>query len=386
MKLRFPPGFLWGASISAYQTEGGINNNDWAEIFPAGKACDHYHRFEEDFSWLEKLNLNSFRFSVEWSRIEPQEGVFNQKAISFYSRYLKELKKRRIKTFLTLWHFTTPLWLSKKGGWENPKSVFYFSRFSEKVFFALNPWVDFWITINEPLVYAVLAYFHQRWPPQKKNLLSFFRVIFNQIKAHKKVYYLFHQKKDSVKVGVANNNQLFLPYSGQPLEYLSCLIADWFQNQFFLSRIKKELDFIGLNYYFRFLVKFPFRLEMTRGNNEIISDIGWPIYPQGIYFLLLRLKKYHLPIYITENGIADKDDKLRKEFIREHLFWIHQAIQKGVDVRGYLYWSLMDNFEWDYGFDPRFGLLEIDYQTFSRLPRPSAYYYQKIAQNNALEY
>jgi len=171
--LKFPKGFLWGSATSAYQIEGGIDNSDWSKVVPAGKACDHYNRFEEDFQLLQDLSQNAYRFSIEWSRIEPREGVFDEKEIEHYRKVLESLKEKNITVMLTLHHFTTPLWLADMGGWNNKKVVFYFSRFAQKVFAEYKDHVDFWITINEPTLYAIFWVFPWRLgSPQEKPSFS----------------------------------------------------------------------------------------------------------------------------------------------------------------------------------------------------------------------
>jgi len=384
MKLEFPKGFLWGTAISAYQIEGGIEKCDWSKAFPAGKACNHYHLYEKDFDLLKELNQNAFRFSIEWSRIEPEEGKFDEEEIEHYRKYLELLKNRNIRTMVTLHHFTNPIWLAKTGGWENKKIVSYFSRFAEKMLHEYKNLVDLWVTINEPLVYVGYGYWgyrERRWPPKKRNLFSFLKVLKNQILAHKKIYEVFHKTGPDIMVGIAKNNQFFEPFSGSFLDEFSTRLANYYLNDFFLNQIKNHLDFIGLNYYFHNKIKFPFQ---TRNENKIVSDLGWEIYPQGIYYVLKDLKKYNLPIFITENGVADREDRLRKDFIKNHLIWVHRAIEEGIDVRGYFHWSLMDNFEWDLGFEPRFGLIEIDYKNLERKARPSAFFYAKICKENGL--
>ena len=392
--LKFPEGFLWGTATSAYQVEGGIENCDWASEFPAGRACNHYNLYEKDFDLIKSLNQNAYRFSIEWSRIEPKEGEFNEKEIEHYRKVLMALKERKIKVMLTLHHFTTPLWLAEIGGWENSEVSFYFLRFAKRIFSEYFDFVDFWITINEPMVYASKSYLEGAWPPKKKSFLSFLKVIKNQILTHKKVFEEFHKpphqkfggggkiKKD-VKVGIAKNNFYFEPFnSNSLLDKFNTWLNRYFWNEFFLNRIKNYLDFIGLNYYMHQRIKFPGQIK---NENKVLSDIGWEIYPEGIYHCLKELKKYQKPIYITENGLADAKDKLRKDFLKEHLFWVQKAIQEGIDVRGYFHWSLIDNFEWEKSFEPRFGLIEIDYKTLERKPRPSAFYYTKICKENSLK-
>jgi len=394
--LKFPNGFLWGSATSAYQVEGGIEGCDWAKVYPAGRACDHYNLYEEDFDLLKKLNQNAYRFSIEWSRIEPREGHFDEKELEHYWKILFALKLREIKTMVSLHHFATPSWLAEKGGWTNNQVIFYFSRFAERIFDEYQDLVDFWITINEPLNLASIGYLEGRWPPKKRNPILFFRVIKNQIASHKKIYEIFHKKKTDIKVGNAESYCFFEPANPKSfLDKFSARISHYFWNKYFLNKIKKHLDFIGLNYYHHKKIEFPFlkRLQPTHHppamaspyENKIVSDIGWEIYPEGIYWVLKELEKYKLPIYITENGLSDAKDKLRKNFIRDHLIWVHRAIQEGIDVRGYFHWSLMDNFEWEKGFESRFGLVEIDYKTLERKPRPSAFYYARICKENCLE-
>ena len=365
--LKFPKDFLWGAATSAYQVEGGIDNCDWAKIFPAGKACDHYNRFEEDFDIAKSLGHNAHRFSIEWSRIEPEEGKFSEKEIEHYREVIKALRERGIEPFVTLWHWTLPLWIRDIGGWENKDTAEHFLKYVFRITHALED-VRFWITLNEPEIYASNSYLKGIWPPQKINPIAYFKVINNLIKAHKKSYKIIKAINPDEHIGVAKNNIYF--------EGWQFFLIDWFWNKYFLNKIKDYHDFIGLNYYFH--RRFP------KNKNEIVSDMDWEIYPEGIYHVLKNLKKYSKPIYITENGLADAKDEKRTIFIKEHLRWVHKAIEEGVDAKGYLHWSLLDNFEWDKGFWPRFGLVEMDYQTMERKIRPSALEYKKIIENNGI--
>ncbi len=419
-KLIFPKGFLWGTSTSSHQVEGG-NLNDWREWekknaerltqeaeknyswlpvwqeiknqaqnpenYISGKTCDHYHLYEKDFDLIKSLNNNAYRFSIEWSRIEPEQGKFNQKEIEHYKKVLLALKKRKVVPFVTLYHWPIPLWLKEKNGWLNPQSPKYFERYAKKVMENLGKYADFWITINEPLVYGANSYLAGKWPPQKKNLFKIIKVIRNLVKAHKKAYKIIHQLDKKAKVSIAKNNVYFEPYKNKLFNKILAKIPDYLWNKYFLNSIKRQMDFIGLNYYSHNRIKIGWKKPrdwFNQNENKEVSDMGWEIYPKGIYRVLKELKNYKKPIYITENGIADAKDKKRAEFISQHLKWIHKAIQEGIDVRGYFYWSLLDNFEWDKGFWPRFGLIEIDYKTMKRNPRPSAFYYAKICKENQL--
>lgn len=411
MKLEFPKGFYWGAATSSHQVEGN-NHNDWSEWekknaerlvkeakkywqkwqqekFPemfdpqnyiSGLACDHYNRFEEDFDIAKSLGHNAHRFSIEWSRIEPEEGKFNEKEVEHYREVIKSLRERNIEPFVTLWHWTNPLWIRDIGGWENKKTIEYFMRYVDKILLSLKN-VQFWIVLNEPEIFSSRPYLKGIWPPQKKSFVSYLKVLRNLIKAHKEAYKIIKKINPNAKVGIAKNNIYFEAAKNKLVNQTLKKFIDWWWNFFFLNQIKNEQDFIGLNHYFHNRINYGF----NKNENKIISDIGWELYPQAIYCVLKDLKKYQKPIYITENGLADARDEKREKFIKEHLKWVHRAIEEGVNVRGYFYWSLLDNFEWDKGFWPRFGLMEVDYKTLKRKIRPSALVYKKIIEANAVD-
>lgn len=387
-QLKFPKNFLWGSSVSAYQVEGGIENCDWSEKFPAGQACDYYNQYEHYFDLAKELNQNVHRFSLEWSRIEPEEGKFDRKEIEHYKKVLLALKKRNIKSMVTIWHYTLPLWLSRKGGWHNPKAPQYFESYAKFVAEELDDLVDFWVTLNEPMVYMSLAYIIGRFPPQKKNSFLVPAIFFNFINAHKKAYKAIHSVNKNAKVGIAENHSFVEPYNKK--SFLNKVVAsvwNFLENRLFLTLTKNYHDYLGVNYYFHDRVRImplsfpPARIE---NENKKISDMGWEIYPEGIYHILMGLKKYNLPIYITENGIADAKDKRKAKFIADHLKWTHKAISEGADIRGYMYWSLLDNFEWDSGFAKRFGLIEINYEKMETKIRGSAREYAEVCEKNSL--
>jgi beta-glucosidase len=403
--------FFWGAATSSHQVEGG-NNNDWTEWerkmangkaqvanskkwpdhilknypnptqtenYISGRACDHYNRFREDFDIAKQLGHNAHRFSIEWSRIEPRESKFNKKEIEHYRTVLKALNKRGVEPFVTLWHFSLPLWLSQKNGASNPLFPDYFQRYTEKIVSEFKTEVKFWITMNEPEIYAVNAYLLGRWPPQKRNIFSCYRAMQNLVKAHKLARKTIKKTNASSSVGVSTN-QIFFESAGGPVNDFLRWAADKIWNFYFLNKVRRELDFIGANYYFHNRINYGFNKNL----NKETSDMGWEIYPEGIYQILKNLKKYNLPVYITENGVADSSDKDRGLFIADHLSWIRKAIREGADVRGYFHWSLLDNFEWDKGFWPRFGLVEVDRKTLQRKVRLSALIYKKIIEASGL--
>ncbi|MBI2446597.1 MAG: glycoside hydrolase family 1 protein [Parcubacteria group bacterium] len=407
--FKFPEGFLWGAATSAHQVEGN-NHNDWSEWekenaerlskesggkypsenYISGKACDHYNRYEEDFNISKSLGHNAHRFSIEWSRIEPEEGKFNQDEIEHYRKVIQALRARNIEPFVTLWHWTNPLWIRDIGGWENPKTIDFFLRYVGKIAQSLD--IKSWITINEPSVYAGASYLFGQFSPNVKSWTRSNRVLKNLFEAHCKCYDFLHEYYgNSIIVGLSHNLHYHRPRRRKNfLDWLAVFFVNYIRDTRQIKLAKGKEDFVGLNYYYLDVIQFVFGggrfgIADVKNPNHWKSDMGWEIFPEGIYHVLKDLKKYNKPIYITENGIADTRDENRVKFIEEHLRWTVKAIQEGVDVRGYFYWSLLDNFEWDKGFWPRFGLVEIDYKTLERKPRLSSMVYAEIAGSNAVE-
>ena len=386
-ELEFPQGFLWGAACSSYQVEGGIENSNWSEDFPAGEACDYWNRYEEYFDIAKELKQNVHRLSLEWSRIEPSPGRFDREAIEHYKKMLVSLRKRGVKTMVTLWHFTNPAWLTPKGGWVNFGTPNYFQDYVTFAVKELDPYVDFWITINEPMISCSLPYITGKFPPRHKNdFIGCGRAAFNLATAHKKAYRAIKEINPAALVGMAENYSSVEPLYKDPVSRLIVSVWDFLRNRMFLEYTKKQQDFIGVNYYFHEKITWDIKFSFVfiKNSNKAVSDIGVEIYPKGICDVLKNLKKYNLPIYITENGIADKEDKMREVFIVDHLKWVHKAIKEGADVRGYLYWSLLDNFEWADGYAPRFGLVEMEYEKMNYKIRPSARKYAEICEENKL--
>lgn len=392
--LEFPSGFLWGAATSAYQVEGGNTQSDWWHwrgIPLSGEACDHYHRYEEDFDLAKKLHHNAHRLSLEWARIEPEEGKFNQAEIEHYQNVLEALKKRNIAVMLTLHHFSSPHWFTQKGGWASLKAPYYFARFIKKIVPQFKDYVDFWITINEPGVYTWAAYLIGKWPPQQKSKIKAIKATWNLAQAHRQAYHIIHQIIPHAKVGVAHNVASFsTQQSHSILQHILVWFYDLAYNHlFYFLTGQKTHDFLGINYYFHQRIgshngsKFPKLLDASLTKKDV-SDMGWEIHPEGIFDVLKDFSDYKLPIYITENGLASTNDDRRCRFLISYLKEVYHAITSGVDVRGYFHWAFMDNFEWTDGFIPRFGLVEVDYRTQKRTPRPSAYIYGEIIKNNGI--
>ena len=401
--IKFPRDFLWGAATSSYQVEGGNINADWwqwekeAGKVNSGLACRHYELYEQDFDLAKSLNHNAHRFSIEWSRIEPEEGKFSQEALKHYLDVILALRARNIEPIVTLHHFTNPVWLSKSGGWEDRRAVGYFTRYCDFVCRALAKHVHYWITINEPTIYYSHGYIFGVWPPQAKSFLKAKLVEDNMVSAHIQAYRRIHkiyreENLPNPAVSIAQNVMAFVACTRSFKDRLAaCLRHKWY-NLGFIEKIHKNLDFIGINYYSRQLVDLKgwgianFAWDVCENNHHPVkkNSLGWDIYPEGLYELLLKLKKFNLPMMITENGICTTDDSLRWEYLSSHLKNIYLAMEKGVKVTGYLYWSLMDNFEWDKGFGPRFGLFDIDYKTYQRTVRESARQFGEVCKSGVL--
>jgi beta-glucosidase len=391
---RFPQSFLWGAATSAHQVEGQNIYNDWWQAEQehllkeaSHLACKHYELYAEDFAIAKQLNHNCHRFSIEWSRIEPLEGIFRPLEIEHYRKIIADLKSKGMEPIVTLHHFTNPIWFSQKGGWTKFKLQKYFLRFVDKIVREFADQVKFWITINEPLVYSSHSYLLGAWPPKECSLFKTAKVTLNLAKAHIKAYRIIHkiyQEKSLARprVSIAANLQAFEICQPTLKNKLAVYLRNKLYNFCFIEQLlrKKTLDYIGINYYGRNLADVrswrikDLLLQTCQYNHHPLrkNSLGWDIYPEGLYKLLMATSKYNLPVLITENGICTQDDDLRWDYIREHLEQLHRAIGQGVGVLGYIYWSLIDNFEWDKGFAPRFGLVHIDYQNQKRTIRSSA--------------
>jgi beta-glucosidase len=396
--------FLFGASTSSHQVEGDTHN-DWTawevkkakefarraasrswpdhilnnfpnplqeENYISGRACDHYHRFREDFDLAKSLGHTAHRFSIEWSRIEPEEGRFDEREIEHYREVVTALRERDMEPFVTLWHYTLPVWLAEKGGVMNRRFPEYFARYAEQMSRALKD-VSFWMTINEPEIVAIYAYSKGTRPPQKRGMLSFYQSMSRMIRAHCLAYRSIKSVAPESHVGAAMHMSWF-ESAGGPVNNCLKYLVDRFGNFYFLDRAVMHSDFIGLNHYGHNRIDWGF----NKNGNKEMTDVGWEIYPESIYRVLQQLRKYDMPIYITENGLADARDDKRASFIERYLEYVKKAMDDGVDVHGYLHWSLLDNFEWDSGFWPRFGLVEIDYRTLGRRVRPSALVYKRV--------
>ena len=405
-EMRFPEGFLWGASSASYQVEGGIDNTDWAKaaeegrVPKAGLACDHYNRYEADFDLAQNLGHNAHRFSLEWARIEPEEGKFSADAVEHYRKVIQALRVRRIKPYITLWHFTLPLWFSESGGFEREDSPELFARYASFVTNTLGKDLEGISTMNEPNVYGSNGWLRGAWPPFKrfavsdfvsitnsgktfeskaekgwKPLFLYLRVMKHLAQSHNAAYDAIKKIDPSIDVSVVKH-VIYFHANWNPLNILKAWLANHYWTHVFMRRVYKKCDSIGLNYYFH--KKFGDNAHYEK------TDMDWDIYPEGIYGSLKLLCGYNRPLFVSEAGIADEKDIYRAMYIERQVQAVWQAIQDGIDVRGHMYWSLLDNYEWALGFEKRFGLIEINYQTLERTIRPSAHSYKKIIENNGI--
>lgn len=399
--LRFPAGFLWGAATSAHQVEGNNTGSDWWAWEQAGRtplgevsgeACDHWHRYADDIALAKKIGHTAYRFSVEWSRVEPRPGEFDPSALAHYRDVVATCRRLGVTPVVTLWHFTLPQWFARRGGWTNRNAVRWFARYVGTVADAFGADVPYWCTVNEPNVYVLQSYFLGIWPPQQRSIPRAIRVHRALVRAHRAAAAVVKQRfGDRTMVGFAENFNAFEPDRPKnPLDRLATRIVRAVWNGWFVRQASSSSDFIGVNYYFHSRVRFsPLRfdllfVDLKDGGGAGRSDLGWEIDPKGFGQVVTEVARYGKPILITENGLADADDSRRPRFLLSHLAALHGAIAAGADVRGYLHWSLLDNYEWAHGFEPRFGLIAVDYVTKRRSPRPSAELYRTIIKSNAV--
>jgi len=412
--MDYPKDFLWGASTAGHQVDGESPdqwsawehaNADrlaqtaqkrlgwlprWDAIagqasqpsnYFSGTGVEHDKRFTEDFDILTSLHMNAFRCGIEWSKLEPEEGAWNTEAIEYYQRYFAELKKRSITPVVTLWHWTMPTWFTDKGGFAKRKNLRYFERYVAKIAELFGNDLRYIITLNEPNVYAAFSYLSGEWPPQAKSPVLAVIVYHNLMLAHRRAYEILKATNPKLHIGIAAQLADMQPAKPKSiLNKLSISLSSWGWNWWFLNRIKHHQDFIGVNYYF---TQYQNWLGKIRNPKVPVSDLGWYMEPSGIARLLTTTwQRYHTPLIITENGVADSSDKQRQWWLEQTMPALEEAITSGVDLRGYLHWSLLDNFEWAYGWWPEFGLVHVDRATVQRSIRPSAYWLADYIKNH----
>lgn len=421
---RFPAGFLWGTASSSHQHEGGNTNNQWLnwEQQPGriwhgdqvGDACGWWHTIEPDLDRAVGLAQNALRISLEWSRIEPEDGTFSPKAIARYREILQAIRARGLTPMVTLHHFTNPRWLEQKGAWLHPETPLRFRRYVEYALEQLGDQCELWCTINEPTVYSSMSYLHGHWPPGRYNVRQAMLVLVALLKGHGVAMEAIHAAGPQHRGGIVHNLHLVDPSTPRVQDLLISKFLDVITNGAVIRALETgrimpplgsglrvfpgmaQSDFVGLNYYSRSWVTFDARRPREFFSRSYTPDYAeqsdrnsqgrsyGEVYPDGLYRALKRLGSLKKPVYITETGLPDHDDDQRPRFILEHLAAVHHGLQDGVDVRGVFLWSLVDNFEWSEGWELRFGLYALDQHTGVRKLRPSGALYGIIARANAL--
>lgn len=418
--FHFPKGFLWGTATAAHQVEGNNTNNTWWSWeqedghihhgHKSGLACDWWGgRWREDLDRAAEGGQNSHRFSVEWSRIQPTPDHWDESALDRYREILRGLFSRNMTPMVTLHHFSDPLWLLEMGGWENEKVVDLFTNFVKKTVEALQEYTNLWVTINEPNVYTTNAYFMGLFPPGKTDFQAGIKVMENMVRAHAAAYHVIHQIQTTARVGIAINYRSFSPAKKwSPFDRWTANLQSKFFNNFFPQALasgklrypawsKKVLaaqntqDFIGLNYYTQDYVRFnPLKPGELFGDRYLLpgaeqSETGFLANaPLGMFEALKWAKQFNRPIIITENGVEDSQDDFKRRYLIEHLHQVWRAVNFNFPIKGYYYWTLVDNFEWERGWTQRFGLWELDVETQARKKRPSADLYKEICLENGI--
>jgi beta-glucosidase len=425
--LRFPEGFLWGTASASHQCEGGNTNNQWyrweqqGHILTGeqcGEACNWWKNAERDFAFAEQMENNALRLSLEWSRIEPAEGQWDDAALDRYRAMLADLQSRHIKPIVTLHHFTDPLWLAERGGFADETNIQYFVRYVSHTVESLRDLCDFWMTINEPDNYAFLGYLLALFPPGEQDIIRTLHVLRNLMQAHVEAFYAIRRLQPQAEIGYCLHYHILDPANElSPLDRSIAGLQDTIFNWMVLQAVETgrfifplnlllppiphmrgSRDYHGVDYYTREMVRFDptnpneiFGRRFVRPGS-IRNDPGkgidfGEIYPYGLYRVLktiYRRTRGNKPLYITENGFSDALDDRRPQAILEHLAMVHRAISEGIPVRGYFYWTLVDNFEWAEGWGVRFGLIELDPQTQERIPRSSASMFGEICRANGI--
>ncbi len=416
--VQFPKQFGWGAATSAFQIEGDQTakgkkiKNSWTESErapKAGIAAGHWDRFREDVQLIKQAGLTEYRFSIKWSAVEPEQGVFDADAMQHYVDLVDELNANGIKPFVMLFHHAWPAWFGELGDFQKPENSAYFIEFADYVFNALKGKVRMWMTFNEPAGYCLSAYFMGDYPPYVKNLKTTGTALKAMIDTHAVIYHRFKRADPKCQVGLA---KMFVPLDPYPssnpakkllstficfqfggmqnnvvLDYLNTGIFDWGfplygrvtgENR----EVKGAIDFIGVNYYSNVMIDGTKR---TTVHGRVISDAGKAVYAEGL-MRSIELCAERLPgvaMWIGENGIADAGDQKREDYFKKHLWVVSYALKKGYDIRGYHVWTLLDSFNWKTGFMEKYGMYEVDFDTLERALRPGARCVVNLAKNGA---
>ncbi len=440
----FPPDFLWGAATSAYQIEGspladGAGPSIWHRFVrtpgmvrdgdTGDVACDHYRRVESDVALMKSLGLKAYRFSIAWARVMPEgRGRVNAAGLGFYERLVDTLLAAGIQPMATLYHWDLPAALDDRGGWLNPDVADWFADYASVVYKALDDRVKLWATLNEPWVVTDGGYLHGALAPGHRNRFEAPIASHHLMRSHAKAVQAY-RALGRHQIGLVVNIEPKYPASQEPQDLLATERAHAYMNRQYLDPallgcypgemrdvfgeawpdwpqadmdlIRQPIDFLGINYYTRSVVKnddanYPVRVAAVRQKQATYTETGWEIYPKGLTDTLVWVKQRYgdIPQYVTENGAAlfdppvaeggHIDDPLRVAYFRKHLGAIADAIRQGVKLRGYFAWSLLDNLEWSLGFSKRFGLVHVNFETQERTPKASARYYaDAIARHGA---
>lgn len=403
----FPEGFFWGAATAAHQVEGDNRASDWwaaeeAGLLPhrSGVACRHLELYERDFDLARAFGHNAHRLSLEWSRLEPEPGRFSERWFDHYGRVLRALRARGIEPILTLQHFTLPRWLAERGGWLAPDAVERFADYAGAVARRLGQAVRWWITVNEPTVLAKQGYVAGAWPPFRRGRWDLaLRVMARMAAGHRAAYARLHAELPAPMVSFAHSVPWIEPCDPRRRrDRLAARLRRAFLVDHCFALVRRGgrplLDYVAINYYTRTVVRWAPRgrallfgvdcLEPHHGGVRRFDDLGQEVWPEGLLRVLRHVARLGLPVLVTENGIATTDERLRLAHLQGHLAALARAIEEGVDLRGYLYWSLMDNFEWAKGTTARFGLAETDFASQERRPRPAMRLLAEVARSGRL--
>jgi beta-glucosidase len=386
----FPDGFVWGTATASHQVEGGNWNNDWWQwehtpgsgcVEPSGDAIDQYHRYEADLDLLAELGFNSYRFSLEWSRIEPEEGEFSVAALDHYRRVCAACRERGLTPIVTFHHFTTPRWVAGAGGWLEPATVDRFARYVERATAHIGDLVGWACTINEPNIVGLMGYLAGTFPPGRRQSPERRKVNQNFVDAHHRAVEAIHAGPGSAPVGLTLAMSDYQAVNGGE-NYLHRIRS--VHEDMFLEAARGD-DFIGVQTYSRARIGPEGALGPEEGVER--TTMGYEFWPEALEPTIRRAYELSggVPVLVTENGISTEDDTRRIEYVRRALAGVRSCMEDGIDVRGYVYWSSFDNFEWALGYGPKFGLIGVDRATFKREPKPSAQWLGSVARANALE-
>ena len=415
MKFTLKEGLLLGTATAATQIEGGDENNSWARFAREGKvddgtspvrACDHYNRWREDIDLMAEMGMQIYRFGIEWSRIEPSRGYYDEEVLEHYREEIEYMIEKGIKPLLTLHHFSNPLWFEDRGGWLSPDCVDDFIDFAGEVIDYLGDIVDEYITINEPNVYCLNGYFYGIWPPEQKSIFAYSKALSNMAAAHIKCYQLIHTKRaemgksrEETLVSFANHLRVFSPkkYKNPWHRFSARFMEHMFQGAITEAMMTgkcvfpvvrrgeidrgRYYDFIGINYYSRSTVS-GISDGVAEGCDR--NDLGWEIYHDGLIDLSNLLSMEYgdeYPIFVTENGTCDNTDSFRSRFIYDQLKLIGELDNR---IERYYHWTFTDNFEWREGEAARFGLVHVDYETQKRTVKDSGKFYSDIIRNQGV--